>query len=214
MSNTATLEHTPYATALQEDLGILSGTEDITLTHAGSSAIMSAVAHPEKPGVYVIKEFLHGWTDLKPGELIGKVSCCRDRYTLDILRVTKATGSQVTVEQVPTPRPNKKAKGDLLWRAADIEACFGAWGLAERTSDDGQFLELILPNAQRIPRRLEVMCLKYQIPPHVEHLPFEHQSFVVWADQIVRPLRCKGKVIALYLDDSGCRVRINLGATA
>ncbi len=213
MSTTAILEPTITAMHLCEDLGILNATDEIILTHSKTSAIMSALESPDKPGVLIIKNFLHGWTDLKAGDLIGRLICCRERYTLETLRVIKATGSQVTVEHIETPRPSKKAKGNLLWRSADIDACFGAWALAERTSDDGQFLELVLPNTQRIPRRLELMCLKYQIPPHVEHLPFEHQSFVLWSDKIVRPLRCKGRVIALYLDDSGCRVRVNLAAS-
>lgn len=209
MTNGQTTDH---GNQLREDIGFLKATDDIILTHSPSSAIMAASEPYGEDGVRTIHNFLHGWTALRVGDLLGELQCRRERYTLRTLRVTKASGSRVEVVNVPNPPIKKKPTGDILWRAADIETCPGAWSLAQRVSDDGRFIDIVLPQVQRIPRRLELMCLKYQIPPHVEHLPFEHQSFVLWTDTIVRPLRCRGNVIALYLHEQGCRARINLAS--
>lgn len=201
------------ATELHEDVGMLKPTDDILLTHARSSAIMTAVAL-DRPDLLTVRSFLHGWTDLKVGEMIGRLTTKRNRFNLETYRIVQATGSTIQIQQVASQPEVKHAKGDILWRAADFDSCFGPWSLAERTADDGQFIDIVLPYHQRIPRRLELMVLNYKTPPQIDHLPFEHQSFVMWSEKIVRPLRCKGRVIALYLADHGCRARVDLGHAA
>lgn len=199
------------AQRITRNIGLFeAGPGQRVLTHAKSGSVLSAKADAKHPEILEVVQFLHGWANIKPGEVVGLVDEQFGRFRLVPLRVDKVQGSRLQIARLSGPNavPRDRAAAEILWRSADLGLCPGPWKAAELLEDDGQMIEAAMPLNQNIPRRLEVLCFRA-----ADRAADERRDGSLAPGALIhRPHRYRAEVVVMYVDDSRCRLSLATAA--